>query len=94
MQLSRGDFDLSSVQLNRKYPVDVICINPEKLKDLELLMPYMEDFGKQWVREALEAQRAERGQGSMRPIVQEELVDDPDNQAMDYEEIRCISELP
>ena len=94
---ARCDFDLSRVPLMRKYPGDVIIINDIKLRDLEILMPYMDPLGKTWVNELIARQKEaieEGGLGqssSQQPTREEENLDDPDNDAMDYEPVRCIS---
>ena len=89
---SRRDFDLSQVPLERRYPGDVILVNENKLKDLELLLPYMVEFGKAWVKGVLSKQTAARSGNGHPETVTDEDVDDPDNDAMDYEDVRCLSQ--
>ena len=89
-QQQRLDFNLGTVVIHRKYPGDVIAVNENKLRDLELLMPYMPDEGRVWIREFLDAQRKEDAD-VQQDIVQQD--DDPDDDfAMDYEDVRCIAE--
>ena len=87
------DFDLCNVAIAQKYPGDAILINENKLKDLEHLLPYLDPEGHEWVSKVLEVQKSmqERGQG--RSAEEEETDDlDPENRALDYEPVRCISD--
>ena len=95
VQRPSQDFNLSTVVVPRNCLGDVVKVEAAKLKDLALLKPYMSDMGRQWIEEFLEAQK-----GNVRDLstasAEPDDPDDPDapddDYAMDYEEVRRITD--
>ena len=84
------DFNLATVALQRRYPGRGIQLNEQKLKDLELLLPYMGEMGRNWVNKVMEQQQTLQSQspaGEQGPQQHPEDLD-PDDLVMDFEEVR------
>ena len=87
-----ADFNLAEVALSRRYPGEAIKLNEFKLRDLQHLLPYIEPEGRAWIAGVLEQQNL-LVEGAPEGAAEEEAEDDPDNDAMEFEAVRCTSRL-
>ena len=85
-----ADFNLAEVHLSRRYPGEAIKLNEFKLRDLQHLLPYIEPEGRAWIAGVVEQQNL-LSEGAPEGAAEEEAEDDPDNNAMEFEAVRCTS---
>ena len=88
---SQADFDPGVVQLRLRYPARGVVIKADKMRDLRLLLPYLDDRGKEWAH-TLQGQQATLVRAGVSTDNPEEESDNPDDDFnMDYE---CPRRVP
>ena len=83
------DFDLSNADIPPRYPAGGIIIKDDKMRDLDLLVPYMSNHGKDWVFSLKNSQNSlRRAMENIPEEDEEEVADDPaDDYDPDYEAV-------